>query len=280
MLYNHEKSRIAIGYDPARQFDNSVATVGEIYFDEQVGYKMRLINSVSFADIAKKKKTPMRIPEQMVILKQMILDYNGNQAADYEHLDALLIDAGSGGGGVNIADYFMEEWEDSNGNKHRGLIDKVESVDYISKFPNAINKIKLLSPQKYKKQLFEALIEMMNLDLISFPETYDNKGMLIMNDSNLAEGEFKEKIHRLSFEEEMALIQLDLAKEELVSIYRFESSNGNCRYDLPPDKKNKMNDDRAYTIAMLAWRLQEIRRENITNKKKTKTDISNYVFFN
>src|SRR5206468_5344957 len=99
--------------------------------------------------------------------------------------------------------------------------------------------------------------EMMNLDLITFTESYDNKGMLIMNDST--EGvEIKEKVYKLSFEEEMALIQLDLAKEELVNIYRFESSNGNCRYDLPPDKQSKMGDDRAYTIAMLAWYLQEL----------------------
>jgi len=276
-LYNENKSRFAIAYDPARSYDNSISTVGEIYYDEQVGYKLRLVNSVSFADIAKKKKTPMRTPEQMTVLKQMLLDYNGKQAADYENIDALLIDAGAGGGGVNIADYFMEDWTDNYGNKHRGLIDKIESSDYVNKFPNAVNKIRLLSPQKYKKQMFEALIEMMNLDLITFTESYDNKGMLIMNDST--EGvEIKEKVYKLSFEEEMALIQLDLAKEELVNIYRFESSNGNCRYDLPPDKQSKMGDDRAYTIAMLAWYLQELRRENITKSKKSNQNPMDFFF--
>lgn len=275
---NGNNNKFGIAYDPARSYDNSVALVGEYYWDDLVGYKMNLVNAVSFVDVAKKKRTPMRTPEQVVLTKQMILDYNGKNAADYENIEVFQIDAGAGGGGVNIADYFMEDWEDKKKIKHRGLIDKIESSDYISKFPNAVDKLKLLSPQKYKKQMFEALIEMMNLDLISFPETYDGKGYLTIDDT---EGnEIKSKIYTLSFEEEMALIQLDLAKEELVNIYRFESSNGNCRYDLPPDKQNKMNDDRAYAIAMLAWYLQELRRKNITQKKTNNNlDINKLFLF-
>jgi len=254
-----------------------VCVVGEFILDDIVGYKLKISSGVSFVDIAKKKKTPMRTPEQVELVKQMLLDYNGKSSADYENLEILGIDAGSGGGGVNIADYFMEEWVDKQGNKHRGLIDKIESIDYVSKFPNAVDKLKLISPQKYKKQLFEALIEMMNLDLISFPETYDGKGYLTMNET---EGEeIKSSIYKLSFEEEMALVQIDLLKEELVNIYRFESSNGNCRYDLPPDKQNKMNDDRAYAIAMLAWYLQQLRRKHITGKSNKDINWLDYCLY-
>ena len=53
----------------------------------------------------------------------------------------------------------------------------------------------------------------------------------------------------------------------MVQIYRFESSNKSYYYDLPKDKKNKMHDDRAYTMAMLGWYLKELRRENITKKE-------------
>ncbi|MDD4778995.1 MAG: terminase [Tissierellia bacterium] len=277
ILYNDGNKKFGIGFDPARSYDQSVCVVGEFYWDDIVGYKMKLVNSVSFVDIAKKKKTPMRTPEQIELVKQMILDYNGKNAADYENIEALEIDAGAGGGGVNIADYFMEDWVDKKGNKHKGMIDKVESVDYISKFPNAVDKIKLLSPQKYKKMLFEALIEMMNLDLISFPETYDGKGYLTMDDTD--GDEIKSKVYKLSFEEEMALIQLDLAKEELVNIYRFKSSNGNCRYDLASDKVSKMNDDRAYAIAMLAWYLQQLRRKHITGKSNKDVDWLSYCLY-
>jgi len=275
-LYNNTGGKFGIMYDPARSYDNSVCVVGEFVLDDIIGYKLKISSGVSFVDIAKKKKTPMRTPEQVELVKQMLLDYNGKSSADYENLEILGIDAGSGGGGVNIADYFMEEWVDKQGNKHRGLIDKIESIDYVSKFPNAVDKLKLISPQKYKKQLFEALIEMMNLDLISFPETYDGKGYLTINET---EGEeIKSSIYKLSFEEEMALVQIDLLKEELVNIYRFESSNGNCRYDLPSDKIHKMNDDRAYACAMLAWHLSELRRKHVTGKKRP-TNISPSSYF-
>ena len=86
--------------------------------------------------------------------------------------------SGSGGGGVNIADYLMEDWVDDRGVAHRGLIDKEYSADYISKYPNAIDKVKLMSPSQYKSMMCEALIEMMNMDLISFTSDYDNKGYL------------------------------------------------------------------------------------------------------
>jgi hypothetical protein len=75
-------------------------------------------------------------------------------------------------------------------------------------------------------------------------------------------------------------VNIDIAKEELVSIYAFKSPNGNVRYDLPPDKLSKIGDDRAYTIAMLAWYLQQLRRQNITEKKKMDVDLSGYMFYN
>lgn len=121
--------------------------------------------------------------------------------------------------------------------------------------------------------MFEALIEMMNLDLITFTETYDNKGIL-----NIMGEDGNSKQHKLSFDEELALVNVDIAKEELVSIYEFKSTNGNVRYDLPPDKQSKIGDDRAYTIAMLAWHLRNLRRENITSKKPNIIDNPNEYF--
>ncbi len=277
IMYNDYGGNFILAYDPARSFDNSVCMIGEIYLDDNVGYKMNIVGGVSFADIAKKKKTPMRTPEQIELLKQILLDYNG-QTADYENIGGLMIDAGAGGAGVNIADYLMEDWHDKNGNLHRGLIDYIESEDYKSKFPNAVNKLKLLSPQKYKKILFDALIEMMSLDLISFTESYNGKGYLMINEDE-EHPEKEPKVYNLSFEEEMYLINNDLAKEELVSMYRFDGTNGNYRYDLSPEKANKINDDRAYCIAMLSWYLQELRRKNITGKRDNKVNWLDYCMY-
>lgn len=288
VLYNNKNNydvKYAIAYDPARSYDNSVCMVGEIYFDDIVGYKMRICNGVSFVDVSKKKKTPMRTPEQIQLIKQMILDYNGKLSADYENISALLIDSGAGGGGKNIADDFMEDWFDSHGNQHKGLIDKIESADYVSKFPNAVDKLKLMNPKKYKNEMFDALVELLGLDLISFTEEYDMKGHIILFEDEEIEYEDekkkkqkeinrKQKLYNLSFDEELALKNIDLAKEEMVNIYRFDSPSGGYRYSLPPDKETKMNDDRAYCMAMLAWHLQQLRRNNILNKHQEVIDLS------
>lgn len=274
VLANDGKKKFVLAVDPARQHDNSICTPAEFYFDENFGWKMKLSNSVSFVDIAKKKKTPMKTPDQIKHFKNLLLDYNGKQAADYENVMQVLIDSGAGGSGVSSwADGLLDDWIDDRGVTHKGLIDSKHDEYKIhnSKYPNASEILTLVSPQKFKKDIFDALIEMMSLDLITFTETYDNKGFLTLVDED---GESKQ--YKLSSDEEIALINVDIAKEELVSIYAFKSTNGSVRYDLPPDKLNKIGDDRAYTIAMLAWYLRNLRRESITKKKKAISDPSNF----
>ncbi len=283
ILYNDGNKKFVLAYDPARSYDGSVCMVGEIYLDEEVGYKMRICNGVSFVDVSKKKKTPMRTPEQVDFIKQMLLDYNGQQSADYENIEAILIDAGAGGGGHILADYFMEDWIDNQGKQHKGLIDKIESADYISKFPNAVDKLKLMNPKRYKVEMYDALVEMLGLDLISFTDEYDMKGHLnifenteveYQDEKNNKKKEIQShaKTYKLSFDEELALKNIDLAKEELVNIFRYDNKSGSVQYDLAPDKKSKMQDDRAYCLSMLGWYLQQLRRQNIINKQ-SKNDI-------
>jgi len=290
ILYNDGNKKFVLAYDPARSYDGSVCMVGEIYLDEEVGYKMRICNGVSFVDVSKKKKTPMRTPEQVDFVKQMLLDYNGQQSADYENIEAILIDAGAGGGGHILADYFMEDWVDHQGKPHKGLIDKIESSDYISKFPNAVDKLKLMNPKKYKVEMYDALVEMMGLDLISFTDEYDMKGYLnifenteieYQDEKNNKKKEIQSnaKVHKLSFDEELALKNIDLAKEELVNIFRYDNKSGSVQYDLAPDKKSKMQDDRAYCLAMLGWYLQQLRRQNIVNRKNNDADWLSYCFY-
>lgn len=277
ILSNDGTKMFVMAVDPARSNDNSVCTVAEIYLDENVGYKLNIVNNVSWTDLEKKKKTPIKTPDQIKDFKRMLLNYNGVKAADYENIHRILIDAGAGGGGISAwADDLLEDWVDSNGVKHRGLIDKShdEYKTYISKYPNAVDKLTLVSPQKYKKDMFEALKEMMDLNLISFTEAYDYKGELTIP---IADGEVKK--YKLTEEEILSLTNIDIAKEELVSIYAFKSTNGNVRYDLPPDKQSKIGDDRAYTIAMLAWYLKQLRRENITKRETPKYDISKLFLF-
>lgn len=311
-LYNKDgNKKYILGYDPARSADNSVVLIGEIYLDNDK-YKMRIVNLVNFVDLNKKNKTPLRTPEQVECLKQLILDYNGKNQEDYINIETLIIDAGTGGSGINIGDYLMEDWYEKGyiGNSkylHRGLIDKEFSQDYVKKFPNADNKIKLVQPTTYKSEMYEALIQMMEQDLISFTETYDNKSYLTMLDvdqkrfdaakdeivqrlklKKLSPEQFEEsleeelsliigaktKTYNLSPEEEIALTQIDLLKEELVQMTRKKRESGKDLFELTSDKQNKMHDDRAYCIAMCAWVLQQKNRQHIINKKKPKQDIA------
>lgn len=287
------KRKFVIAYDPAHQYDNSVCLVGEIINDENVGERLEICNGVSFVDIGKKKKTPMRTPEQIQLLKKMILDYNGEGNPDYENIECILIDAGAGGHGTTIADYLMEDWKDDSGKIHKGFIDKEECKEHVSKFPNAVDKLKLMSPQKYKKEMFDALYEMINLDLVSFTNEYDLKGYINLPVSTgkvidvedeygniYQENEIIFKKVDLDFDEELALKNIDLAKEELIYTYKYTSTNDNYRYDLSTEKQSELHDDRAYCLAMLGWYLKQIRRRNITQKKNNSNiDITKVFAF-
>ncbi len=285
------KSLWGIMYDPARSKDNSVIFVPEYYQDPIVGWKMRVQNVVNLINIEKRNKTPMTTPNQIKELKRLLLAYNGEGKADYENIISVCVDAGSGGAGVNICDFLWEDWEDDDGNIHRGLIDKDYSPDEVSLYPNAIkDKLHLIQPTKYKVEMYTALIEMTNMNLIEWPSEYDNRGYItLMYNYNTKTGEkilryteptekevkelskqgieiVREQYH-LDSDEEIALKQIDATKTELVNIYKFKQANGGIRYDLAPDKIGKLNDDRSYVAAMGAWVLQQLRRESLIKRK-------------
>ena len=305
LLYNDTGTKkFVIAYDPARSRDNSVVLVMELYQNEDGEHKGRVVNCVNLLDVGKKIKSPMRTPDQIDYLKQLILDYNGD-APDYENIECVLIDAGSGGGGVNIADFLMEDWVDKKGKTHRGLIDREYSADYVSRYPNAINKVKLVSPTQYKSIIYESLIEMLDVDAISFTTDYDNKGYLTVFEADekklekekrrigeklKSEGlngdEYAKKLEeelshascvntkvvKLDAFQEIALSNIDAMKEEMVNMVRKKRDSGKDSFELTPEKANKLHDDRSYCMALCAWHLSEKRLENIRKRKTQSPD--------
>lgn len=310
LLYNDTgKRKICCFYDPARSSDNSILLIAELRYDPEKGYMMDILNCISFADIALKRKTPMMYQDQIREIHNILLDYNGD-ALDYDNIEVFMADAGAGGGGNSwVADSLIEDWIDNNGNTHRGLIDKQYSAEYIRRFPNAIDKMRLMNPGTYKSEAFEALIKMMEANLITFPAEYDNKGYLNileidestmlkykkdiierLDKMNLSRVEYDEmladelskidigkvKVKKLSLDEEVALKQIDMMKEEIVNICRIKRESGKDSFKLPPYKdadtgasEATMHDDRAYCLALLGLYLQEKRLSNIRNKKHT-----------
>lgn len=315
VLYNNTNDRkFVFAYDPARNSDNSILGIGELKYDEDIGYTMDIVNCVSFMDIGLKRKTPMMTQDQIKEIKKMLLDYNGD-ALDYDNIEIVLADAGSGGGGNSwVRDALIEDWVDIQGKTHRGLIDKEYAPEYSSRYPNAVDKLKLIEPSKYKSEMFESLIKMVEANLITFTDNYDNRGYLSINEidqtalkknkieimnrlekENLSQIEFEERVqeeldkidvskytvYKLTPDEEIALKQIDMMKEEIVNICRTKRESGKDMFKLPPHKdadtgasEATMHDDRAYVLSMLGWYLQEKRLEHIrTRKKPASSDI-------
>ena len=270
-------------YDPARQRDNSIVLVAEFYEsplpDGSTEKKARIVSCINLIDVGKKIKSPMQTPDQVDYIKQMILDYDGGTDG-YQNIVGIWVDAGSGGSGVNICDFFMRDWVDKAGIQHRGLIDKEFSSEYVSRFPNAVDKIHLMSPSTYKSIMYESLIEMMNQNKISFTASYDHKGVLTVFDidqkiveketqriteelhkNKIVGEEFEKKLKeeldkvqsvktktiKLDWKDELALSNIDALKEEFDLRTRFRETYSrinpsNCLNALKISKLQRKNE--------------------------------------
>ena len=275
LLYNDTgKKKFIFCYDPARNFDGSVLSIFQVIDDKEVGYKLRLENVVSMVDQNTKNKTPLPMPAQLEIIKELMIKYNGERAAEWENIE-FYIDAGSGGGGISaVADQLMNDWIDKYGGKHRGIIDPVHKQYETArqKYTNAMPIVHLVDPQGYKKIMYDAVSKMVKLNLIEFSD-YDGKGYILQEEKD---GSFKNV--ELTFEERLALANMELAKKQLSYMCRYDTSNGGVTYELAKDKKNE-HDDMAYTIAEGAFALAMLRRTDLLADHKPKADYSTAPLF-
>lgn len=308
LLHNDTGDRkFIITYDPARMRDNSVVLIGELYNGAPNGkpadMKVRLVSCLNLMDIGKKTKSQMRIPEQVDYLRQIILNYNGG-ADGYGNIVGVWIDAGAGGQASAITDLLMQDWTTADGVTHRGIIDRDYSEEYTKQFPNAVNILHVMQPTAYKSLMYEAMIEMLTQDKISFTASYDNKGFLTVFDvdqemlneerdrlyekykkKKLSNAVIEERVNeglrnlqsvntrtiKLDWQEELSLANMDAMKEEVVNMIRKPRESGKDSFELAPEKANRLHDDRAYCLAMMGWALSEERRRLIMTKPKNDT---------
>ena len=181
------------------------------------------------------------------------------------------------------------------------LIDREYSSEYVARYPNAINKVKLVPPKSHKSIIYESLIEMLDMDAISFTADYDNKGYLTVFESDerkinkekkrieamlRKQGYSDEELDKKMEEElmhssiintkvieldpfqEIALANIDAAKEEMISMVRKKRESGQDSFELAPEKQNRLHDDRSYCMALAAWYLHEKRMEHIKKRKR------------
>ena len=266
--------KFVFAWDSARLNDNSVIGIAELVKDKDRGYIMHMANVVSLVDIKNKKKTPMRMPEQVKAFKELLLKYNGNdkQKLDYENIDSIVCDSGAGGNMIGgIADYLLENWKDKHGIEHKGLIDSSHKANETAKyqFKDAVDIMKLVDPQKNRNTIIGSISRMVKLGVIDFPTDYDGKDSLFFIDD-----EGNEINQVLTSEEQITLTQMELMKTEIVTMCKYENA-GNVKYDFPPDKRNKMHDDRAFVFGLLCYRLEQLRHISVVESPKKHRNLRN-----
>lgn len=282
LLNTDNKSKYIIAFDPARSSDNSIISVMKLCRDSKVGYYGEMVSCMNLIDIGKKKKISMKSTDQVKFLKQVVLDYNGTGVPDYENIIALLLDPGAGGGGITAyGDNMLDDWKDKKGNLHKGFLDdKFETYkEEVNHYPNASNVIEFISPKKYKNDMCEELIKLLELDLIKFPKEYNGKGYVTVSNKNGDEIDISDR--NLSLDEILSLVNIDIMKTETTSIHKMKDDQGNVtKYALPKDKENTVHDDRFYTLLLISHKLYELRRKDLLVNNEESVDAMDYFFCN
>ncbi len=260
-------TKICLALDPARTFDNSILGVMRIINDPDWGYIGEIVNCVNLFDKASKKGYKLDSNRQLKEIRQYLALYNGH-FNDYQNIDQLLIDQGAGGGGVSTyGDGLLNDWTDDSGRLHRGLIDTTSDIytGYKELYPYAIDKLRLINPKKYRTQMVDELIELMDSGVIKFPYEFKQEFISIAKNNNNSNEETIES-YQLSEKEIIALQNIDMMKTETTSIYKYENQEKTTKtYALAKDKENILHDDRFYVLIMLAHRLYQLRRGQTIN---------------
>ena len=271
-----EGTKICLALDPARTLDNSILGAMNIVNDPNYGYIGEIVNCVNLFDKASKKGYKLDSNRQLKEIRNYLSLYNG-QHNDYQNIDCLLVDQGSGGGGVSTyADGLLNDWDGEDGRTHRGLIDASHEIyaGYKDLYPNAIDKLRLISPRKYRTQMVDEFIELMDLGVIKFPYEYKQE-FITVTKKNEENGEEIIEKYSLTDKEIGALANIDLMKTETTSIYKYENAEKTSKtYALAKDKESTMHDDRFYVLIMLAHRLYELRRGQIITTEEKVADYS------
>ena len=74
----------------------------------------------------------------------------------------------------------------------------------------------------------------------------------------------------MTHDEQVALNQLDLMKTEAVTMCKYTHGELTT-YDFPPEKRNKMHDDRAFVMGLLCFAFGKIRRGSFVERKEDST---------
>ena len=215
---------------------------------------LKIVNCVNLIEMLPNgEKAIIQKPEQIEILKQIMLDYN-KRALDYDNLSIVCIDAGAGGGRFDIAQFLLNEWKDKSGKLHLGLIDKEDPYMKLREddYPANVEKLQLFNFKRDKTLAYERAQAAINQGLIMFPKSLNVRNEMEFEEVG-ADGMTQIRYEKVSFDEMSALIQIDLMKEEIIGMQKQKRPNGTIVFDLSPDAKSRnMHDDHVDCVTMAA----------------------------
>lgn len=162
---------------------------------------------------------------------------------------------GSGGQAPGIVQELAKDWIDAQGHVHHGIYDEENgfSVRWAEPFPACIaGCLKVVEPKKYRNLMFESAKLLVPMGGVKFPPVCPKYDTLVLDDGTE---------RKLSKAEVASLIQMDRMKEEMVSMVRIKTTAGNITYQLPPEKRGRMPDDRNYVAVMACWYIRNLREE-------------------
>lgn len=272
---NEGGKKYIIAYDPSTKLDNSIIMVAELFRDEEKGLMVKFVNCINLIEIlGNGEKMIIQKPEQINRLKQIILDYNLG-ALDYDNIDKLIIDAGAGGGGTDIAQFLMNDWVGSDGKYHIGWIDTSDA--YMSlradDYPGNSDKLRMFNFKRQKETAYTRVESAINQGLAIFPNPINARNELEFEVQN-SDGTTSIRYEKVSLEELGPLVQFDLAKEELVGMEKQKKPNGTLQFNLSAEaKSHNMHDDRADCVAMILDRLMELRAEEALQVTQKESDF-------
>ena len=250
------KHKYLIAYDPASKVDNAPILVMDVFQNEKKEYCGRCVFMdnlvVTYGDGSKR---PMRVDEQVKRIRELLYEYNGrDKIVPYENV-TLLIDNGIGGQSSAICQELAKPWVDEYGKTHPGVYDEENEYSVLWMEPYRKSCVpgclKLVEPSKFRNAMFEAAKLLVPQGAIKFTPKCPKYDTLVLDDGT-------EK--KLNKSELNALIQMDLMKEEVISMVRTKTpTSGRITYQLPPEKRNKMHDDRNYVFVMCCWEVKNIR---------------------
>lgn len=283
-FHNPGNKLYMLAWDSARINDGSIVEAAELINDPEIGWRMELKNIHAFVDPGTRNKQQLRMQDQVSGFQKILLDYNGSASGklDYENIAHILIDGGAAGQPYSICDNLVPDFTGADGKLHKGIIDTSHKLNEaaVREFPDAIDVVTMVDPRSHRNELYKAAEDMVKLGVVSFPREYDGKDYYVEVQTVKKKGEngktYEEEIevmHDLTDDEKISLMQFELLKTELITMCKYTSGQ-NVTYNFPPDKRNKMHDDRIYAFSLLCWQLAQLRRGQILTAKKDDTDVN------